>query len=89
MKQGVAIPCMKHLQNIVSGFVLHSLGLLCRAGDYLSNSDCAALRAMTGPEGESAEQNSWYLIYQDDLPPEAVIAKERIDIQWFAISKCE
>ena len=25
-----------------------------RAGDYLSNLDCAALRAMTGPKGESA-----------------------------------
>jgi hypothetical protein len=34
--------------------VLLSLGLLCRAGDYLSNLDCAALREMTGSEGESA-----------------------------------
>ena len=34
-----------------------SLGLLCRADDYVSNLDCAALRAMTGPEGESADQN--------------------------------
>ena len=29
--------------------VLLSLGLLCRADDYVSNLDCAALRAMTGP----------------------------------------
>jgi len=37
--------------------VLLSLGLLCRADDYDSNLDCAALRAMTDPEGERAEQN--------------------------------
>jgi len=49
-----AIPCLKHFQNIVCGIVLLSLGLLCRADDYPSNSDCAALRAMTGHEGESA-----------------------------------
>jgi len=30
------------------------MGLLWSAGDYLSNSECAALRAMTGSEGESA-----------------------------------
>ncbi len=30
------------------------MGLLCRAGDYLSNLDCAALRAMTVHEGERA-----------------------------------
>ena len=30
------------------------MGLLWSAGDYLSNLDCAALRAMTGHEGESA-----------------------------------
>ena len=30
------------------------MGLLCRAGVYPSNWDGAALRAMTGPEGESA-----------------------------------
>ncbi|MEI6141167.1 MAG: hypothetical protein WCP85_18000 [Mariniphaga sp.] len=42
------------IYNNVFGTVLLSLGLLCRAGDHLSNSDCAALRAMTGPEGESA-----------------------------------
>jgi len=34
--------------------VLLSLGLLCRTVDYLSNLDFAALRAMTGPEGEGA-----------------------------------
>ena len=28
--------------------------LLWSAVDYLSNLDCAALRAMTGPEGEGA-----------------------------------
>ena len=54
MMFGVAIPCLKHLQNIVFGTVLLRMRLLCRAGDYLSNLDCAALRAMTGPEGESA-----------------------------------
>ena len=42
------------IRNIVFGIVLQSLGLLCRAGDYVSEVDCAALRAMTGPEGESA-----------------------------------
>ena len=31
-----------------------SLGLLWSAGDSVSNLDCAALRAMTGSEGESA-----------------------------------
>ena len=36
------------------GTVLLSLGLLWRANDYLSNSDCAALRAMTDPKCESA-----------------------------------
>ena len=50
----MAIPCSKHFQNIVSGSVLHSLGLLCRADDYDSNLDSSALRAMTDPEGESA-----------------------------------
>jgi len=34
--------------------VLLCLGLLCRADDYPSDLDCAALRAMTGPEVESA-----------------------------------
>ena len=28
-------------------------GTSCRASDYLSNLDCAALRAMTGLEGDS------------------------------------
>ena len=41
-------------QNIVFGIVLLRMGLLCRADDYISNLDCAALRAMTGSEGESA-----------------------------------
>ena len=45
---GEAIPCLKHFQNIVFGIVLLSMGLLCRAGDYLSNSDCAALRGYSG-----------------------------------------
>ncbi|MEI6142639.1 MAG: hypothetical protein WCP85_25420 [Mariniphaga sp.] len=45
---------MKHFQNNVSGTVLLRMGLLWSAGAYLSNSDCAALRAMTGHEGESA-----------------------------------
>ncbi len=30
------------------------MGLLWIADDYASNLDCAALRAMTGPEWESA-----------------------------------
>jgi len=51
---GEAIPCLKHFQNNVFGIVLLSMGLLCRAGVYLSNIDCVALRAMTGHEGESA-----------------------------------
>ena len=42
------------IYNNVFGTVLLSLGLLCRADNYLSNLDCAALRAMTGHEGESA-----------------------------------
>ena len=42
------------IQNNVFGTVLLSLGLLCRADDYVSNLDCAALRAMTGSEGESS-----------------------------------
>ncbi len=51
---GEAIPCLKHFQNIVSGTVLLRMGLLWSAGVYLSNLDCAALRAMTGSMGESA-----------------------------------
>jgi hypothetical protein len=42
------------IRKIVFGTVLPSLGLLWSADDYLSNSDCAALRAMTGLEWESA-----------------------------------
>ena len=42
------------IQNNVFGTVLLRMGLLWSAGDYLSNLDCAALRAMTGHEGESA-----------------------------------
>ncbi|MEI6138459.1 MAG: hypothetical protein WCP85_04305 [Mariniphaga sp.] len=42
------------IQNNVFGKVLLSLGLLWSANNYLSNLDCAALRAMTGSEGESA-----------------------------------
>jgi len=34
--------------------LLHCLGLLCRAGVYPSNLDYAALRAMTGRDGEGA-----------------------------------
>jgi len=30
------------------------MGLLCRAGDYVSKLVCSALRAMTGPKGKSA-----------------------------------
>ena len=55
MRQGVAIPCLKHFQNIVFGTVLLSLGLLCRAGDTISNLDYVALRAMTAPEWENAD----------------------------------
>ena len=40
--------------NIVFGRVLLSLRLLCRADDYVSNLECAALRAMTAYERESA-----------------------------------
>ena len=50
----MAIPCLKHFQIIVSGTVLLRMGLLCRAGVYHSNLDCAALRTMTVPERESA-----------------------------------
>ena len=51
---GLAIPCLKHFQNVVFGTVPLRKGLLCRADDYLPNFNCAALRAMTGPGGESA-----------------------------------
>ena len=54
---GEAIPCLWHSPEHVFGTVLLRLGLLfrwigtsCRADDYLSNSDCAALRAMTDHE---------------------------------------
>ena len=52
---GVAIPCLKHFQNNVSGTVFLRMRLLCRADNHLSNLDCAALRAMTGPKSESAD----------------------------------
>ncbi len=42
------------VRNIVFWIVLLSFGLLCRAGNYPPNSDCAALRAMTGSDLESA-----------------------------------
>ena len=42
------------IQNFVFGIVLLSLRLLCRADGYVSGVDCAALRAMTGLEGECA-----------------------------------
>ena len=42
------------IQNNVFSTVLLSLALLWSADNYLSNSDCAALRAMTGPESEGA-----------------------------------
>ena len=51
---GAAIQCLKHFQNNVSGAMLHKMRLLCRAGDYLSNLDCAALRAITVRERECA-----------------------------------
>ena len=38
----------------VFGIMLLNMGLLCRAENHLSNLDCAILRAMTGPEWESA-----------------------------------
>jgi hypothetical protein len=50
-----AIPCLKHFQNNVFGTVLLRMGLLCRADDYVSEVDCAALRAMTITEDESAD----------------------------------
>ncbi len=45
---------MAQSSTLFFGTVLLSLRLLCRAGDYVSNLDCAALRAMTGHEGVSA-----------------------------------
>ena len=42
------------IKKNVFGTVLHWMVLLCRADNYPSNKDCAALRAMTGSEGESA-----------------------------------
>ena len=41
-------------QNIVFGIVLLCMGLLWSADNHVSNLDCAALRAMTGPKCESA-----------------------------------
>jgi hypothetical protein len=49
-----AIPCLKHFQNNVFGTVLLRMGLLWSADNYLSNLDCAALRAMTDRDDESA-----------------------------------
>ena len=43
------------IQNIVFSTVLLRMGLLWSAGEYPSNLNCAALRAMTGPERESAD----------------------------------
>ena len=45
-----AIPYLKYLPEQGIGMVLLRMGLLCRAGDYVSKLDCSALRAMTGPE---------------------------------------
>jgi len=36
------------------GLLFRRVGTSCRADDYVSEVDCAALRAMTGLEGESA-----------------------------------
>jgi len=36
------------------GLLFRRIGTSVRAGDNLSNSDCTALRAMTGLKGESA-----------------------------------
>ena len=55
------------VRNIVFGIVLHSLGLLCRADDYLSNLECPALRAMTGHEGESAVM--LFVVFSHPLKP--------------------
>jgi hypothetical protein len=41
------------LKNVF-GTVFLRMGLLCRADDCVSNLECAALRAMTGLEGECA-----------------------------------
>ena len=49
---GAAIPYSKHFQNYVFGTVLLSLGLLWSADVNLSNSDCAALRAISGHQRE-------------------------------------
>lgn len=51
---GVEILCLKNLLKHFFRIVLQSLGLLWSVGAYPSNSDCAALHAMTGSEGESA-----------------------------------
>ena len=42
-------------QNCIAGIV--SRNGLCLWLDYVSKFDCAALRTMTGPEGDRAEQN--------------------------------
>ena len=42
------------IKKNVFGTVLHWMVLLCRADNYPSNKDCAALRAMTGHKEESA-----------------------------------
>ena len=55
------------IRNIVFGTVLLSLGLLCRASNHPSNSDCAALRAMTGHEGESAVM--LFVVFPHPLKP--------------------
>ena len=75
------------------------MGLLCRADDWVSNLECAALRAMTGLEGESASILFGIFIQLfelcgaiqvlEDLPLWIVIANENVDIQLFAVSKCE
>ena len=51
---GVAIQCLKPIQNIVFGIVLLRMGLLWSAENRLSNLDSVALRAMIDPERESA-----------------------------------
>ena len=52
-------------KTLFSGKVLIILGLLWRANVYPLNLDCAARRAMTGPERESAVR---LFVLSDSLP---------------------
>ena len=64
---GNTLKSLWHSLEHCFGKVLLSMGLLCRAGVYPSNLDCAALRAMTGTEGESAVR--LFVIFPQLLKP--------------------